>query len=163
MNHGLISQLATCYFWWEENVLQKNPETIQYAQFCHALHFLMPLYQILRVSETMLVTRFKFLISWKPLYPQMWARWWLCREFTSWITSDYSKYQRGTLVAVTKKNRRNVWLVICLLKTGRNLVFFTQLKHPHTKVAARHPVNFNMKNHSFRMPYHYRAIYIYWI
>ena len=31
------------------------------------------------------------------------------------------KYQRGTLAAVTKRNLRNVWLLMFLLKTGRNL------------------------------------------
>jgi hypothetical protein len=30
--------------------------------------------------------------------------------------------------------------------------FFTQLKHPRTKVTMRHPMNFIMKNRSFRIP-----------
>ena len=37
-------------------------------------------------------------------------------------------------------------------KDRKKSSFFTQLKHPHTKVTTTHTMNFNMKNPSFRMP-----------
>jgi len=85
-----------------------------------------------------------------------------CRILTSWITSDYSKYQRGTLVAVMKRNRRKVWLVMCLLKTGRNLAFSLSWNTLIPKSPRDTQWNSIWKIVS-ECPYHYRAIYICWI
>jgi hypothetical protein len=37
-------------------------------------------------------------------------------------------------------------------KDRKKSSFFTQLKHPLTRVTSRHTINFNMKNYSFRKP-----------